>query len=317
MTHLSIVSPVYRAENCIEELYLRLVASIEPITTDFEMVLVEDGGNDGSWERIAELARLDRRVKGLKLSKNYGQHCAITAGLEHASGDWIIVMDCDLQDRPEEIPRLYTKAQEGFDIVFARRNARKDSLYRRWSSKFFTTFYNYLGDFDLDNSVANFSISSRRVIDCVRRFHERNRSFPIFLNSVGFSRSHIDVQHAPRFAGSTSYTFDKLLNFAIECIISQSNKPLRLSIRFGFALSLLSFFYGMYVLVRAFFFSIVVPGWATVVLLICFLGGLGFANLGILGLYLGKVFDEVKGRPLYCVEEALNMETNTNNEFIH
>lgn len=316
MTHLSVLSPVYRAENCIKELYHRLVASIEPITTDFEIVLVEDGGHDGSWERIAELARLDRRVKALKLSKNYGQHYAITAGLEHASGDWIVVMDCDLQDRPEEIFRLYSKAQEGFDIVFARRNARKDSLYRRWSSNFFIALYNYLGDLDVDNSVANFSISSRRVIDCVRQFPERNRSFPIFLNSVGFRRSYIDVQHAERFAGTSSYSFSKLLDLAVQCVVSQSNKPLRLSIRFGFALSLLSFIYGMYVLIRAVFFSIGVPGWATVVLLLCFLGGLGFANLGILGLYLGKVFNEVKGRPLYFVEQTLNVEEKINPDFV-
>jgi glycosyltransferase involved in cell wall biosynthesis len=314
MTHLSVISPVYKAEKCIRELYLRLVASIEPITPDFEIVLVEDGGGDGSWEIMAELARMDRRVKAIKLSKNYGQHYAIAAALEYAVGQWIVVMDCDLQDQPEEIPRLYAKAGEGFDIVCARRIARQDSLYRRWSSKFFSILYNYLGDIKVDNSLANFSISSRKVIDCVRRFHERNRSFPIFLNSVGFPRGYVDVQHAPRFAGSSSYTFSKLIDFSIQCIVSQSNKPLRLSIQFGFALALLSFAYGMYVLIRALFFSIGVPGWATVVLLMCFLGGLGFANLGILGLYLGKVFDEVKGRPLYCVEEALNVETDTNNE---
>jgi dolichol-phosphate mannosyltransferase len=217
-------------------------------------------------------------------------------------------MDCDLQDRPEEIPRLYAKAQEGFDIVFARRVGRTDSLYRRLSSSFFSALYNYLGDIKVDNSVANFSISSRPVIECVRRFRERNRSFPAFLSAVGFRRAYIDAPHAERFAGSTSYTFGKLLDFAIQCIVSQSNKPLRLSIRFGFALACLSVLYGVAILIRYLSSGIAVPGWTTLVVLVSFLGGLGFANLGILGLYLGKVFDEVKDRPLYCVEETVNLQ---------
>jgi dolichol-phosphate mannosyltransferase len=164
----------------------------------------------------------------------------------------------------------------------------------------------------VDNSIANFSISSSRVIAYVRQFRERNRSFPILLNSAGFRRAYVDVTHSARYAGNSSYTFAKLLDLAIQCIVSQSNKPLRLSIRFGFALSLLSVLYGIIVMVRYMSSGITVPGWTTLVVLMCFLGGLGFANLGILGLYLGKVFDEVKGRPLYCVEQSLNVEAKIN-----
>ncbi len=306
---ISVVIPVYKARDCLAELYRRLVQALEPITRDFELVWVEDGGEDGSWEIIAELAGRDRRLKGVKLSRNFGQHYAITAGLDHATGDWVVVMDCDLQDQPEEIGKLYQKAQEGYDVVFARRHSRHDSAYRKLSSGLFSMLFNYLGDIKVDNSVANFSISSSQVIAYVRRFRERDRSFPILLNSAGFRRAFVDVAHADRYAGESSYTFFKLLDFAVQCIVSQSNKPLRLSIRFGFALSLLSVLYGAVVVVRYLQAGITVPGWTTIVVLMCFLGGLGFANLGILGLYLGKVFDEVKGRPLYCVEQALNVES--------
>jgi dolichol-phosphate mannosyltransferase len=170
-------------------------------------------------------------------------------------------MDCDLQDQPEEIEKLYRKAQEGYDIVFAQRHQRNDSLYRKLSSRFFSLIYNYLGDLNVDNSIANFSISSSRVINCVRQFRERNRSFPIFLNSVGFPSACVDVQHAPRFAGETSYSFIKLLDFAIQCVVSRSNKPLRLSIRFGFALACLSIIYGIVIVIGYFWCGINVPGW--------------------------------------------------------
>jgi len=310
--HLSVVIPVYQAEDCLAELYRRLVKALEPITPDFEIVLVEDCGGDGSWEKIVSMAEHDPRVKGVKLSRNFGQHYAITAGLDHASGDWVVVMDCDLQDQPEEIGKLYRKAQEGFDVVLARRHDRDDSLARKASSKLFSMLYNYLGDIKVDNSVANFSISSRRVIDYVCQFRERNRSFPIFLNSVGFRRAYIDVDHAARFAGASSYNFGKLLDLALQCIVSQSNKPLRLSIFFGFALACISVVYGVVIVIRYLHADITVPGWTTVVVLVSFLGGLGFANLGILGLYLGKVFDEVKGRPLYCVEKSLNAQARLN-----
>jgi len=308
-SQLSVVIPVYKARDCLAELHRRLMQALEPITPDFEIVLVEDGGSDGSWEQIVTLAGRDARLKGVKLSRNFGQHYAITAGLDHASGDWVVVMDCDLQDQPEEIGKLYAKAQEGYDIVFARRHERNDSLYRKLSSWMFIQLYNYLGDIQVDNSVANFSISSRRVISYVKRFRERNRAFPAFLHSVGFKRAYVDVEHAARFAGPSSYNFTKLLDFATQCIVSQSNKPLQLSIRFGFALACLSILYGGIIVIRYLLSGASVPGWSTLVVLVSFLGGMGFANLGILGLYLGKVFDEVKCRPLYCVEQCLNLET--------
>lgn len=300
------VTPAYRCRECIPELHRRLTETLRKLTSSYEIIFVDDGSPDNDWEVIFGLARRDPHIKAIKLSRNYGQHYAITAGLDRATGDWIVVMDCDLQDQPEEIEKLYCKALEGYDIVLARRHQRTDSLYRKLSSKVFGLLYNWLGDIEIDTSVANFSISSARVIRYVCQFRERSRSFPIFLNAIGFPRAYVDVEHAPRHAGRSAYSLLKLVDFAVQCIVSRSNKPLRLSIRFGFILSFLSTFYGLFVLFRYFCFGVSVPGWTTLAVLICFLGGLGFANLGILGLYLGKVFDEVKDRPLYCVEQLCN-----------
>ena len=309
MTSISVVIPVYKALECIDELYRRLVASVSAITPDFELVLVEDGGGDGSWEKMAEYAARDSRVKAVKMSRNFGQHYAITAGLDVALGDWIIVMDCDLQDKPEEISKLYSKAQEGFDVVLARRHLRVDSAYRRFVSWLFIQIYNWLGDIKVDNSISNFSISSRRVIDNVKRFRERNRSFVIFRDIVGFKRTVVDVDHSARFAGKSSYSLWKLLDFAIQCIVSQSNKPLRLAIKVGFALAAVAAVYASWLVFRYFYFGIALQGWTSIMVGMSFFFGLLFANLGIMGLYLGKIFDEVKNRPLYSVETVMNVDS--------
>jgi glycosyltransferase involved in cell wall biosynthesis len=304
--HISVVIPVYKCSGCINELYRRLVPVLSDIAPMFEIIFIDDGSPDQDWELISSLCSKDSRVRGIQLSRNYGQQFATTAGLDASYGDWVIVMDCDLQDAPEEIPKLYNEAMGGNDIVFARRVSRNDSRYRGFASKLFIIIYNWLGDIDFDNTVANFSICSRQVIDSICKFRECNRSYPFFAFEVGFRRTTIDVVHSSRYAGKSSYNFSKLFDLAIQCIVARSNKPLRLSIRFGFMLSILSIVYGGVILFRYLFNEISVPGWTTLALLISFLGGLVFANLGILGLYLGRVFDEVKNRPLYFVKNSLN-----------
>jgi glycosyltransferase involved in cell wall biosynthesis len=304
--NISIVTPAYKCAECITEMHRRLTQVLSAITPDYEIIFVDDRSPQNDWEIISGICAKDPHVRGVQLSRNYGQHFAITAGLDHARGEWIVVMDCDLQDRPEEIAKLYAKAMEGHDVVFARRCERNDSLYRKLVSNGFRLIYNWLGDIDFDNSIANFSICSRRVIESVCSFRERNRSFPVFILELGFRRTTVDVEHAARFAGKSSYNLVKLLDFAVQCVVARSNKPLRLSIRFGFFLAILSVLYGTVVIVRYFTLDVAVEGWTTLAVLISFLGGLGFANLGIVGLYLGKVFDEVKLRPLYFVQTSLN-----------
>ena len=228
-THISVVLPAYKCTECIGPLYSRLKPVLSDISQDYEIIFVDDGSPDEDWLIISKLCIESPKVRGIKLSRNYGQHFAITAGLDASTGDWVIVMDCDLQDEPEGIKLLYEKARKGQDIVFARRTSRGDSLHRKFYSTFFTTFYNWLGDIKFDNSYANFSICSRRVITSVIRFRERNRSFPKILMEIGFDHSCVDIPRASRFQGSSSYSFAKLFDLALQCIVAHSNKPLRLS----------------------------------------------------------------------------------------
>lgn len=304
MPHISVVIPVYKAESCVEELYCRLKSSLESITGDFEIVLVEDCGGDRSWPMIVELAKRDARVKGIQFSRNFGQHYGITAGLDHCDGDWVVVMDCDLQDRPEEIPRLYAKAQEGFDVVLARRGRRNDPAVKRFTSWLFYKVFSYLADMDYDGETGNFRIISRKVVESFRVMRERLRFFGGLVSWMGFPTVSIDVQHDERFAGQTSYTFRKLWKLASETIIAYSDKPLRLAIRFGFAISLLAFAYGGYIVYGAFVHGVSIIGWSSLIVSLYFLGGIIISILGILGVYLGKAFDEAKRRPLYIISNA-------------
>lgn len=315
--HLSVVIPVYEAENCLDELYLRLKAALESISPDFEIVLVEDCGSDNSWQVIERLATADPRVRGIQFSRNFGQHYGITAGLDICQGDWVVVMDCDLQDRPEEIPRLYSKAKEGFDVVLARRGQRNDPAVKRFTNWLFYKVFIYLTDMDYDGETGNFRIVSRKVVKAYRTMRERLRFFSGLVAWMGFPTASIDVQHDERFAGQTSYTFRKLWKLSNEAIIAYSDKPLRLSIRFGFLISAFAFTYGCYIIYRALAFDTPIMGWSSLVVSLYFLGGIVISILGILGVYLGKTFDETKGRPLYIINQTtfhdLNMGAITRN----
>lgn len=301
MAHLSIVIPVYKAENCLHPLYDRLKASLETITPDFEIILVEDCGGDRSWEIICELAKSDPRVKGIQFSRNFGQHYGITAGLDHCDGDWVVVMDCDLQDRPEEIPRLYEKAQEGYDVILARRGKRKDPFFKRLTSSLFYKVFNYFTELEYDSEVGNFRIISRRVAENYRLIREQLRFFGGIVDWMGFPTASVNVSHEERFAGQSTYTFSKLWKLASETIIAYSDKPLRICVRLGFLLSTFAFAYGVIILLKALIYGSPVTGWSSLIISLYFLGGIIISILGILGIYLGKTFDETKKRPLYLV----------------
>ncbi len=304
MAHISVVIPVYRAETCLGELYRRLRAALETVTTDFEIMLVEDCGGDRSWPLIVELAQQDPRVKGIQFSRNFGQHYGITAGLDHCDGDWVVVMDCDLQDRPEEIPRLYAKAREGHEIVVARRGKRSDPLLKRLSSWMYYSVFSWLADMDYDPQAGNFRILSRKVIANYRNMRERSRFFGSLINWMGFPAASIDVQHDERFEGQSTYTFSKLWRLGAETIIAYSDKPLRLAIRFGFIIAFFAFLYGLYILFLALFHGSPVTGWSSLIVSFYFIGGIIIAILGILGIYLGKTYDETKQRPLYVINHT-------------
>ena len=308
--HLSVVIPVYKAEQCLDELYLRLKTSLESISPDFEIVLVEDCGGDNSWQVIERLAAADPRVRGIQFSRNFGQHYGITAGLDICQGDWVVVMDCDLQDRPEEIPRLYAKAQEGYDVVLARRGARQDPPLKRLTSWLFYKIFSYLADVEYDGVSGNFRIMSRKVVANFRLMREQLRFFGGLVLWMGFPTASIEVEHAERFAGKSTYTFAKLWKMAFENIIAHSDKPLRLSVRFGFLMASFSFSYGAYILGRALLYGSPILGWSSLIVSLYFIGGIIIAILGILGIYLGKTFDETKKRPLYIIRNQIGFESD-------
>lgn len=302
--NISVVIPVYGCSKSLGELYTRLINTIETIAENFEIIMINDASPDDAWPTIKRLAEKDARVKGINLSRNFGQHYAISAGLDYVNGDWIIVMDCDLQDQPEEIVKLYNKALEGYDIVFGRRYNRNDSFVKKIGSKLFYKIYDYFTESKIDHTVANFSIISFKVVKELRRLREHSQCYPLFVGWLGFKRTNIDIEHAKRGEGKSSYTFKKLRDLAIDSIISQSNKPLRLSIQFGFSISFLSICYAFWLFIRYFLYQIEVEGWTSVMVSIYFIGGLLFANLGLLGLYIGKIFDETKNRSIYVIHET-------------
>ena len=302
--HISVVVPVYGCKHCLAELHRQLVLHLERLTRSFEIILVDDRSPDGSWPMIKRLAAEDERVKGILFSRNFGQHYAITAGLDWSRGEWVVVMDCDLQDQPKEIAKLYQKAAEGFDVVLASRAKRHDSLYKRSCSSLFHKVFDYFTEGKTDASIANFGMYSRSVIDNFKKMRERSRAFPLFINWLGFDSTVVVVEHGDRYAGESSYSFSRMLSLAVSSIISQSNKPLKLSIKFGLLMSFVSFLFGLYFIGKKIFLGIPVPGWTSVIVSIFFIGGLLFANLGIIGIYIGNIFDETKGRPLYIVKET-------------
>jgi glycosyltransferase involved in cell wall biosynthesis len=305
--HLSIVTPVYRAENIVEELVKQIKVSVSSITVDFEIILVNDASPDNSWSKIVEECAKDVRVKGINLSRNFGQHYAITAGLSYAKGDWVVVMDCDLQDRPDEIPNLYKQAQEGYDSVFAQRKVRNDSFFKRAMSKLFYSFFSYLTETKQDPTVANFGIYNRSVIDAILSMHDQIRFFPTMVQWVGFKKFYLPVKHSDRFEGKTSYNFKALMRLAMNTILAFSDKPLRMTAKLGFFIASISFLVGIFYFVFYMTGHIQVLGFTTMILSIWFLSGMIMMILGMLGLYVGKVFEKVKQRPTFIISQTTNL----------
>jgi glycosyltransferase involved in cell wall biosynthesis len=280
------------------------------IGTDFEIILVDDASPDHSWKEIKTLAEVDSRVKGLQLSRNFGQHYAITAGIDYAQGEWVVVMDCDLQDRPEEIARLYAKALEGYDVVFARRGKRHDSLVAVLGSKIYNFLIEKLSGFKHDAGVANFSIFSATVAVNFRQVREQLRSFVSIMNWMGFRKAFVDVAQDPRFEGESSYSFSRRMRLAIDTIVSFSNRPLTLAIKLGFSVAALAGLAGLAIIYKAIFLASPVTGWASIMVSIYFMGGIILGFLGFIGIYLGKTFDEAKKRPVYLVREFAGVTKN-------
>lgn len=301
---ISVVIPAYRCEMFIEEIYGRLVKTLEKIAASFEIIFINDGSPENDWEVIKKLSIADKRVKGINFSRNFGQHYAITAGLDNAAGDWVVVMDCDLQDKPEEIEKLYNKAIEGFDIVYARRAERKDGFIKKMSSKLFYKVLSYLTEVDQDETVGNFGIYSRKAIEAVKSLKENLRYFPVKIRWVGFPSATVPVEHSANRERESSYNFKRLFDLALDVMLATSNKPLKLVVKLGMMISALSFAYAIYLFIKAMSGDFQIAGWPSLIVSIWFLSGMIILILGIIGLYVGKTFDETKNKPLYIIKET-------------
>lgn len=307
-THISIVSPVYRGEKMVKELVDRIVSNVTAITNDYEIILVNDASPDNSWDAIVSECQKNNKVKGINLSRNFGQHYAITAGLSFAKGDWVVVMDCDLQDRPEEIPNLYRKAQEGYDSVFAQRTNRSDLWMKRLTSKLFYKFFSYMTETVQDATVANFGIYNRKVIESILTMGDKMRYFPAQVQWVGYRKYYMPVRHDFRLEGKSSYSIRKLFQLAFDTIISFSDKPLRLTIKIGTMITAVSFMIGLIYLIQYFSGSIVIMGYASLIISLWLICGILVSLLGVVGLYLGKTFNQTKGRPTFIVDDKMNID---------
>lgn len=306
MMKLSVISPIYKGEKMLDELVSRIETSVETFTKDYEIILVNDCSPDDSWNRIKEICAKDKKVKGINLSRNFGQHYAITAGLTESAGEWVVVMDCDLQDRPEEIPNLYQKAQEGYDTVLAQRIERKDGYFKRLSSILFNATFAFLTDQEQDKTVGNFGIYHRQVINAVLSMGDSVRWFPLMVKWVGFNIAYLPVEHAERAEGKSSYSFRRLFSVASDNMIAFSNKPLRLMLQFGFFVVVISVLVALFYLGRYISGGIAVDGFTTMVLSMWILGGIIIMMIGMTGIYIGKTFDKTKGRPIYIIRDKLN-----------
>ena len=305
--HISVVSPVFRAENIVAELVKQIKQAVSSITEDFEIILVNDYSPDNSWQKITVECAKDARVKGINFSRNFGQHYAITAGLNYAKGEWVVVMDCDLQDRPDEIPNLYRKAQEGYDSVFAQRKVRNDTFLKRFFSSGFYILFSYLTETKQDPSVANFGIYRRCVVDAILSMNDQIRFFPTMVQWVGFRRDYLSVAHTSRYEGKSSYNYMTLFRLALNNIIAFSDKPLRLIVKAGFIITFFSFLIAVAYFVLYFAGHIQVLGFTTLILSLWFLAGVIILILGTVGLYIGKMFEKVKQRPVYLIQEICNI----------
>lgn len=304
MIDISVVVPVYKSVESLDELCIRLNDAIRRISDSFEIILVNDGSPDASWECIRMLSSRDSNIKGINLSRNFGQHYAITAGLDCAQGKWVVVMDCDLQDLPEEIPNLYKKALEGYDQVVARRGNRKVSLIKNAQSALFYFLLSRLSNVRLSTGIGNFGIYSERVIRAICDIREQGRSFGILAQWVGFRRVELQVKSSSRVYGTSSYTFSRLVSLALDSILFHSAKLLVLTVKLGFLLSFLSFLYATWIAIKYYVWGVPVEGWASIIISIFLFSGLIILCIGIMGLYIGKIFDQVKSRPLYIIEST-------------
>lgn len=303
---ISVVLPCYNTSGSLAILADRLIRVLTNESKEFEIIMVNDSSPSNDWEVIQGLAKSDNRIKGINLSRNFGQYEAITAGLDKSTGDYIVLMDADLQDLPEELPKLLESANHGNDIVYGVRANRKDKFLKKLASKLFHNIFNYFSGTNTDQGIATYAVYSRQVVNVITNMRERYREIYILSNWLGFKVAKVEIEHAKREIGETSYDFKKGMDLALGAMFAYSDKPLKFSVMLGFIISISSLIYGVYIFMRGALGLELIEGWSSLIISIWFLGGLILSFMGILGIYIGKIFEEVKGRPLYITRDEVN-----------
>ena len=298
---LSVVIPVYGCADCLVALHDRLTESVGKITGRYELVFVDDRSLDDGWPVLQRLAREDERVRAYRLSRNFGQDAAITAGLAQAAGDWAVVMDCDLQEAPEDIPRLWAAAGEGYDMVRTTRRGWRHSALRRWTSRIYRRL---TLETDVRPDYSNLSLLSRRVIDAFLRLHDRDREYMIALDWLGFDSVSIEIEHHERHAGQSGYTLRRLIQVAIDGMFFRSTVLLRLVVLLGFVVALIGIVVAGFEVADYFIEAQKrVPGYTSLAVLLLVLAGFIIVSVGVVGLYVGRIFEQVKDRPLFLIDQ--------------
>ena len=309
--YISIISPVFEAEHIVDELVLRINKEMTKIENSYEIILIDDGSKDNSWIKIKENAKVDFHLKGVKLSKNFGQAYAISAGLKECKGDCAVVIDCDLQEDPKYISELLKKYYSGNEVVFSVIKKRKHSIFKNITSILYYKLLNFLLNSKNEKIQYNSSLSllSRKVINSYIKINDYHRHYLTIVKWLGFKSSSILIEHNERYKGHSSYSFKKMINLAINGIVSQTDSLLRSSIYIGFLFSIIGLISILFIIIK-YFMDGFQAGWPSLAILIIFATGLILVSLGIVGLYIGKIFEQTKNRPLYIIEETINMDKN-------
>ncbi len=305
----SVVIPVYNEEECIAATYGRLAEIMDGTGESYELVFINDGSRDRSAEIISSLGSGDNRVKLVDFSRNFGHQIAVTAGLKHASGQAIIVIDADLQDPPEVIPQMIEKWKQGFDVVYGQRLKRQgESLFKKATASIFYRTLRSMTNVEIPVDTGDFRLMDRKVVDVMNELSEQNRFIRGLVSWVGFKQTALEYVRDERFAGETKYPFKKMLKFALDGITSFSYKPLKIASYLGFALSAFSFVYLIIVLYQKLFTSNTIAGWTSTLAANLLFNGITLMMLGIMGEYIGRIYDESKRRPLYVIKNKVGFD---------
>ena len=300
---LSIVSPVYNEAENLGEFYSRVINATDNLNLEIEIIYINDGSQDSTIDIITKQRQIDNRITIIDLSRNFGKEIALTAGLDYSSGDAVIVIDADLQDPPELIPKLVEKWREGYDVVNAKRIKRKgESLLKKVMSYIYYRLLFYLSDINVPRDTGDFRLLNKNALDALLKLREKHRYMKGLFVWVGFKQKEIEYEREARFKGKTKWGFFSLFNLAFDGLTSFSIMPLRLASTIGFLSALIGFFYGAVIVFKTLFFHEPVAGFTSLVVLITFFGGIQLLSIGIIGEYIGRIFNETKNRPLYVVK---------------